>query len=90
LYEELFFDAEHATPTSHPKVLRARNASLPVGVSTVVNDLIQAAHESWPADEIRVLLKRLVPDYEPSLAGMPVKHQELSRKRDSGGRPRLE
>lgn len=89
LYEELFFDAEHATPTSHPKVLRARNASLPVGVSTVVNDLIQAAHEAWPADELRMLLKRLVPDYEPSLAGMPVKH-ELSRKRDSGGRPRLE
>jgi FlaA1/EpsC-like NDP-sugar epimerase len=86
LYEELFFDAEHATPTSHPKVLRARNATLPVGVSTVVNDLIQAAHESWPADELRTLLKRLVPDYEPSLAGMPVRHDPV-RKRD-GGRAR--
>jgi FlaA1/EpsC-like NDP-sugar epimerase len=89
LYEELFFDAEHATPTSHPKVLRARNATLPVGVSTVVNDLIQAAHESWPAEELRVLLQRLVPDYEPSLAGMPVRH-EVSRKRDSGRARRLD
>jgi FlaA1/EpsC-like NDP-sugar epimerase len=85
LYEELFFDAEHATPTDHPKVLRARNATLPVGVSTVVNDLVQAAHEGWPADELRTLLRRLVPDYEPSLAGMPVKHDAPARKRDSGG-----
>jgi FlaA1/EpsC-like NDP-sugar epimerase len=84
LYEELFFDAEHATPTAHPKVLRARNATLPVGVSTVVNDLIQAAHESWPADELRVLLQRLVPDYEPTLAGIPVKH-ELTKRTDRHG-----
>lgn len=89
LYEELFFDAEHATPTAHPKVLRARNATLPLGVSTVVNDLIQAAHESWPSEELRVLLQRLVPDYEPSLAGMPVRH-EVSRKRDSGKARRME
>ncbi len=84
LYEELFFDAEHASPTEHAKVLRARNATLPVGVSTVVNDLIQAAQEGWPAEELRGLLKRLVPDYEPSLAGMPVKHEPTTRRENSG------
>lgn len=89
LYEELFFDAEHASPTEHPKVLMARNATLPVGVSTVVNDLIQAAHEGWPSDELRMLLRRLVPDYEPSLAGMPVKHEAI-KQRDSGAARRLE
>ena len=86
LYEELFFDAEHASPTEHPKVLRARNAALPVGVSTVVADLIQAAEEGWPSEDLRGLLKRLVPDYEPSLAGMPVRQD--SRSRDSGKRLR--
>lgn len=79
LYEELFFDAEHATPTEHPKVLKARNAALPIGVSTVVSDLIVAAQEGWPTEELRGLLQRLVPDYEPSLAGMPVR--EVGAKR---------
>ncbi|MFN8648220.1 MAG: nucleoside-diphosphate sugar epimerase/dehydratase [Gemmatimonadales bacterium] len=88
LYEELFFDAEHASPTEHPKVLRARNAALPVGVSTVVGDLIQAAEEGWAAEDLRGLLKRLVPDYEPSLAGMPVRQD--ARRRDSGKRLRGE
>jgi FlaA1/EpsC-like NDP-sugar epimerase len=72
LYEELFFDAEHASPTDHPKVLRARNAALPVGVTTVTGDLILAAEEGWPEEDLRGLLRRLVPDYEASLAGMPV------------------
>ncbi len=84
LYEELFFGAESASPTEHPKVLRARNAALPIGVSTVVGDLIAAAQEGESDEELRRLLKRLVPDYEPSLAGMPVKE---GRRQDSGGRP---
>jgi FlaA1/EpsC-like NDP-sugar epimerase len=88
LYEELFFSAEHATPTPHPKVLRAKNAALPIGVSTVVGDLIAAAQEGWPDSDLRGLLQRLVPDYEPSLAGMPVRKE--SRVRDSGTQPRVE
>jgi FlaA1/EpsC-like NDP-sugar epimerase len=72
LYEELFFSAEQAVPTDHPKVLRARNARLPIGVTTVVNDLIVAAQEGSGADELRALLKRLVPDYEPPAAGEEV------------------
>jgi FlaA1/EpsC-like NDP-sugar epimerase len=73
LYEELFFDAEHAAPTGHPKVLRARNAALPAGISTVVADLLMAAEEGWDPADLRAILRRLVPDYEPSLAGMPVR-----------------
>jgi len=86
LYEELFFSAELAEATEHPKVLRAKNAALPVGVSSVVSDLIVAAQEAWPDGEIREILKRLVPDYEPSLAGMPVRNEQKSR--DSGARGR--
>jgi FlaA1/EpsC-like NDP-sugar epimerase len=84
LYEELFFSAELAEATEHPKVLRAKNAALPVGVATVVSDLIVAAQDAWSDEEIRELLKRLVPDYEPSLAGMPVRQEQKTR--DSGGR----
>jgi FlaA1/EpsC-like NDP-sugar epimerase len=80
LYEELFFDAEHATPTDHPKVLRAKNALLPIGVQTVVNDLIGAAREGWPDDDLRALLRRLVRDYEPSLAGMPLRPPAAKRR----------
>lgn len=83
LYEELFFDAEHASPTDHPKVLRAKNAALPVGVTTVASDLILAAEEGWPGEELRTLLRRLVPDYEASLAGMPVRQE--GARRESGG-----
>ncbi len=88
LYEELFFSAEVAEPTEHPKVLRARNAALPVGMATVISDLVVAAQDAWSDEEIRNLLKRLVPDYEPSLAGMPVRQEQ--RTRDSGGRPRVD
>ena len=71
LYEEMFFGAEHAVPTEHPKVLRARNAQLPVGVTTVVNGLILAAEEGRPDEELRGILKRLVVDYDPHSAGAP-------------------
>ncbi len=59
-------------PPQHPKVLRARNAELPVGVTTVVNELILAAEEGRPDDELRGLLKRLVVDYDPHNAGAPM------------------
>jgi FlaA1/EpsC-like NDP-sugar epimerase len=88
LYEELFFDAEHAAPTVHPKVLRARNAALPIGVTSVVEDLLTAARRGWSVEELRALLKRLVPDFEPSLAGMPVRQEP--KQRESGGQRRSE
>jgi FlaA1/EpsC-like NDP-sugar epimerase len=89
LYEELFFGAEHATPTGHPKVLVARSQALPLGVSARVDDLISAAQAGWGDEELRAMLRRLVPDYEPGLAGMPLR-QEGQRRRDSGARERVE
>ena len=71
LYEELFFNSESATPTDHPKVLRARNATLPIGLSAVVGVLVDAAQRGSGDDDLRALLTRLVPDFAPSNAGMP-------------------
>ncbi|HET8623241.1 MAG TPA: nucleoside-diphosphate sugar epimerase/dehydratase [Gemmatimonadales bacterium] len=68
LYEELFFNSENAIPTRHPKVLRAKNGELPVGLMDVVDNLIFAAVEGLPDDEIRARLSRLVPDFDTSAA----------------------
>ncbi len=65
----------------HPKVLRAKNAALPIGVTTVVGDLIHAAEEGWAHDDLRSLLRRLVPDYEATLAGAPVRSESAMRER---------
>jgi FlaA1/EpsC-like NDP-sugar epimerase len=64
LYEELFFDSESAIQTDHPKVLRAKNGALPIGLGTVVESLVEGARTGRPDDEIRELLVRLVPDFK--------------------------
>jgi FlaA1/EpsC-like NDP-sugar epimerase len=79
LYEELFFDGESAIPTDHPKVLRAKNGVLPMGLSTVVEILVEGARVGRADDDIRELLMRLVPDFkvsalsaaEAELGGLP-------------------
>jgi FlaA1/EpsC-like NDP-sugar epimerase len=63
LVEELFFDAEHAIPTHHPKVLRARHAALPEGVATAIEELIQRAVGGAPESELRRRLVQLVPEF---------------------------
>jgi FlaA1/EpsC-like NDP-sugar epimerase len=63
LYEELFFDSESALPTGHPKVLRAKNGVLPIGLSTVVDLLVDGARRGWSDDQLRNLLGRLVADF---------------------------
>jgi FlaA1/EpsC-like NDP-sugar epimerase len=70
LYEELFFNSENASPTAHPKVLRARNATLAAGIGMVVDHLLVEAQSGSSDDEIRALLRRLVPDYTPAVSPM--------------------
>ncbi len=73
LYEEMFFSAENATPTEHPKVLKARNASLAPGVGDKIDQIIEAAAEGWADEELRAQLRGLVPDFDSSRAGMPAR-----------------
>ncbi len=68
LYEELFFNSENAVPTSHAKVLRARNAALPSGLYSAVDRLVAQARNGTTPDELRLVLTRLVPDYEPAVS----------------------
>jgi FlaA1/EpsC-like NDP-sugar epimerase len=64
LFEELFFDSESAIPTDHPKVLRAKNGALPIGLSTVVDALVEAAKTGTSDAVLRERLVRLVPDFK--------------------------
>ena len=65
LYEEMFFSAENVIATDHPKVLRARNGILPEGVIRRIEGLVNAAEQERPDDELRKLLRSLVPDFHP-------------------------
>jgi FlaA1/EpsC-like NDP-sugar epimerase len=62
LFEELFFDSETAIPTDHPKVLRSKNGALRIGLSTVVDALVEAARNGSSERELRERLVRLVPE----------------------------
>jgi FlaA1/EpsC-like NDP-sugar epimerase len=66
LYEELFFGPEDATPTSHPKILRARDHNSAEGLDASIDELIDAARHRAPASELRSMIKGLVPEYQPA------------------------
>ena len=63
LYEEMFFSAENVLTTDHPKVLRARNGILPEGVMRRIETMIAAAEAEHPDEELKQLLRSLVPDF---------------------------
>jgi FlaA1/EpsC-like NDP-sugar epimerase len=65
LYEEMFFSAENVLRTEHPKVLRARNGILPEGVMRRIATLVDAAETGRTDEEVKQLLRTLVPDFHP-------------------------
>jgi FlaA1/EpsC-like NDP-sugar epimerase len=65
LYEEMFFSAENVITTDHPKVLRARSGILPEGIMRRIEALVHAAEAEHPDEELRQLLRNLVPDFHP-------------------------
>jgi len=71
LYEEMFFSAENVLTTDHPKVLRARNGILPDGVMRRIQSLVDAAEAEHPDDELKQLLRTLVPDFHPHPPAQP-------------------
>lgn len=66
LYEELFFGAEMAEPTTHQKVLRARHVTLPADLSTATERLLADARSGGTEPSLRKLLQHLVPDFQPA------------------------
>jgi len=68
LFEEPFFRHEEVLPTAHPKVLRATNGHVALEVASAVQSLVAAARECRPDEELRCLLKTLVPDFGEAAA----------------------
>ena len=67
LFEELFFEGDHVTPTEHPKILRARDAESPGESDEGIERLIRAAQENRSSAEIRRSIVYLVPEYTGQL-----------------------
>jgi hypothetical protein len=63
LYEERFFHTEDVEPTAHPKIERANNNHLHEDFAEMLESLIAAARECCPDEELRRLLKALVPEF---------------------------
>jgi FlaA1/EpsC-like NDP-sugar epimerase len=63
LDEERFFYGEDVVPTGHPKILRARSNQLPQDLGAGLTSLIHAAQECRPDEELRRLLRSLVPEF---------------------------
>jgi FlaA1/EpsC-like NDP-sugar epimerase len=72
LYEEPFFRHEEVLPTGHPKILRATDNHVPADVGPAIELLVAAGRESCSDEELRCLLKKLVPDFgKPALEERP-------------------
>ena len=63
LDEERFFRGEEVVPTRHPKVLRACSNHVPEDLGVALRSLIDAAQECRPDEELRRLLRTLVPEF---------------------------
>jgi FlaA1/EpsC-like NDP-sugar epimerase len=67
LYEELFFSHSVASPTTHPKVLCAKDTMFPLHGHELIERLLSAALRERPASELRHLIAMLVPEYDAAI-----------------------
>jgi FlaA1/EpsC-like NDP-sugar epimerase len=82
LYEELFFGPGDATPTTHPKILRAVDGNPSVEIGAHVNALIVAARRREKAEELRRMIRFLVPEYQqPGASETSVAEMRTETKR---------
>ena len=71
LYEELYYENEESTPTKHDQILSSHSRVFSIeAVQDQVKRLIDAAYA--PAEEVRALMKEIVPEYAPpEIAPLP-------------------
>jgi FlaA1/EpsC-like NDP-sugar epimerase len=63
LYEELFFSSADAEPTSHQKILRAKDQSFPSDGHALIEQLVAAASSNARDSDLRRMIAGLVPEY---------------------------
>ncbi|MFD0692060.1 polysaccharide biosynthesis protein [Actinomadura fibrosa] len=64
LAEKAFSDSERRLRTVHPKIWATRPAAPPAGLPRLV-DALEAAAGAGDPDQVRLLLRRLLPEYRP-------------------------
>ncbi|TME93159.1 MAG: polysaccharide biosynthesis protein [Chloroflexi bacterium] len=69
LNEERFLHGEDVAPTEHPKILRVHSNHLPLDLGAGLGALIAAAQECRPDEDLRRLLRSLVPEFVPFREG---------------------
>ncbi|MEO7217050.1 MAG: nucleoside-diphosphate sugar epimerase/dehydratase [Gemmatimonadaceae bacterium] len=83
LYEEMFFHEEHALPTNHPKLLRAKKAGIPEGLIRRIERLVVATETSSEV-ELREMLIALVPDFQREATGSDYTARDVIQLRRTG------
>ncbi len=83
LYEEMFFHEEHAVPTNHPKLLRAKKAGIPDGLMRRIDRLV-AATDTSEEEELREMLVALVPDFQREATGSDYTARDVIQLRRTG------
>ncbi len=83
LYEEMFFHEEHALPTNHPKLLRAKKAGIPDGLMRRIERLVTAT-ETSDEDELREMLIALVPDFQREATASDYTARDVIQLRRTG------
>jgi FlaA1/EpsC-like NDP-sugar epimerase len=64
LAEKAFADSERRIRTAHPKIWATRPAAPPAGLPQLLDEL-EAAAGTGDDDAVRLLLRRLLPEYRP-------------------------
>jgi FlaA1/EpsC-like NDP-sugar epimerase len=67
LFEELSYKGENITPTDHPKILRFVSEPKPLKEVRKHLDLLAAHLHDAEANQLKLLLKDAVPEYQPYL-----------------------
>jgi FlaA1/EpsC-like NDP-sugar epimerase len=71
LIEEMFFSHEVAEPTDHPKILRAKSGLEQYCSDEAIDQLVQMARNGTDEKNLRVVLRRIVPDFKDRITIMP-------------------
>lgn len=77
LYEELLISGDRVRPTYHPKIYCGQEAFLPwAELSPKLSELIETAR-SENVDLVKVLLRLLVPEYQPQTSEIQIRKLEV-------------
>lgn len=79
LYEELCYKGENITPTLHPKIMRFVSTLPSISNVTCLLEKLSEKLHSATAQELKLLLKEAVPEYQPYLNSSPP--QEISARK---------